>query len=1013
MPLNKQALNINFAQGLDNKTDDYQLSPGKFLALSNTVFDTVGRLTKRNGFGFLPKLPDSTATFLTTYNDNLTTTGTSLQAYSADTGSWVNKGSLVPVSLNTLPLVRSNLNQSQSDTAIAPNGLVCTVFTETGSIYKYVIADSATGQNIVAPTLITPSSGVVSGSPRVFVLGTYFIVVFTAIITATSHLQYIAISSVSPSTVSTPTDIASAYVSSTRLSWDGIVVNSSLFIAYNTTTGGQSVKVTYLSTSLGSPLPATTFAGSIATLMNLTADITNPASPTIWISFYDSAGNDTFTAAIDQNLNVILAPTAVTSVVDVLNLATTAKTTGTVSSVTILAEIDNTVTALGSIKSNFINTTTVSQAGTVGSTTVLIRSVGLASKAIIYNDVTYFLAIQSSQYQPTYFLINGSGRIITKIAYQNGGSYYATGLPSISLIGDELRFPYLIKDLIAAVNKETNPVAGTQTAGIYSQTGINLASVNFKPRQTAAEIGSNLNLSGGFIAGYDGYSLVEQGFFLYPENVQVSTSGTGGVITAQQYYYQALYEWSDNQGNIFRSAPSIPVAVTTSGATSSNTITVPTLRLTYKTANPVKIVIYRWSVAQQNYFQVTSITSPLLNDVTLDSVSFVDTLADSTILGNSLIYTTGGVIENIAPPASDILNLFNNRLWLVDSEDRNLLWYSKQVISATPVEMSDLFTLYVAPTTGVQGSTGPITALASMDDKQIVFKADAAYYINGIGPDNTGANSQYSDPIYITSSVGCTNPQSIALMPNGLMFQSNKGIWLLGRDLSTTYIGAPVETLTQDATVTSVVSVPGTNQIRFALDSGITVVYDYYVDQWATFSNSSLSSVIYNGLHTFINARGEVFQETLGKYLDGTSPVLLSLQTGWMNLAGQQGFERFYQALLLGTYYTPFKLQVQFSYDFQQSSTQSTMVTPDNYTAPWGGEQLWGSGQAWGGPGNPFKARIFPTNQKCETFQVTINEIYDSSFGVQAGAGLTLSGLTLVAGIKKGYRTSSSSRTFG
>ena len=37
-----------------------------------------------------------------------------------------------------------------------------------------------------------------------------------------------------------------------------------------------------------------------------------------------------------------------------------------------------------------------------------------------------------------------------------------------------------------------------------------------------------------------------------------------GPQTAQQYYYQVTYEWQDNQGNQYRSAPSIPVTATTS-----------------------------------------------------------------------------------------------------------------------------------------------------------------------------------------------------------------------------------------------------------------------------------------------------------------------------------------------------------------------------------------------------------------------------------------------------------------
>jgi hypothetical protein len=455
--------------------------------------------------------------------------------------------------------------------------------------------------------------------------------------------------------------------------------------------------------------------------------------------------------------------------------------------------------------------------------------------------------------------------------------------------------------------------------------------------------------------------------------------------------------------------------VTTSGAlsTGSVVINVPTLRLTYKTANPVKIVIYRWSVAQQVYYQVTSISSPTLNNLTVDSIAYTDTLADAIILGNNILYTTGGVIENIAAPSVSTMSLFNNRLWAVSSEDPNLLVYSKQIIESTPVEMSDLLTLYTAPTTGSQGSTGPTKCLAPLDDKLILFKADAAYYINGTGPDNTGTNNQYSDAQFITATVGCSNQQSIVFTPHGLMFQSDKGIWILKRDLSTEYIGAPVEKYNQ-YTVLAALSIPGTNQVRFTMSNGVTLMYDYFVGQWAEFVGiKNVSATIYQNLHTFINSFGQVLQETVGKYLDNANPVLMSFTTGWINLSGLQGYERFYYALLLGQYLTPFKLNAQLAYDYNPSASQATIITPQRYQQPWGGDPLYGNSPVWGGVSSVFEARLFAQIQKCETFQLSITELYDASFNTVPGAGLTLSGMNLVIGSKKAFRTSKASQNFG
>lgn len=1008
MALQKQPIALNFSGGVETKSDPFQTPIGKFSVLQNMVFNKGGMLLKRNGYAALPSLPDDSSLYVTTFKEGLTAIGGSISSYSQSSQAWANKGKLQPVKLDTLSLIRSNTNQIQADSVVASNGLVCTVFTDvtpTGTLYKYVVADSATGQNVVQPTLIPATGGVVTGSPRVFLLGRFFVIVFSNNYAGTYHLQYMAITTFDPTVVTAPVNITAQYTPNSRVAWDGYVANNSLAIAWNGNDGGGAIRLRRLDSGLMLH-PTRVYAGFSATMVSVTADTTGNA-PQYYVSFYNSGSTNGFTLSVDQNLSPIFAPVAITSGAPVLNIISCAQN----SVCSLFFEIDNAYAYDSSIKTNFIRTRTVSNVGVVGALTTIIRSVGLASKAFISNGSIYMLSIYYSAFQPTYFLINSLGEVISKLAYSNGPTYYALGLPNVSVTGSVAQIPYLFKDLLESVNKTQGAVTA---AGIYSQTGINLATYMLGTSNlSTSEIGNNLHLSGGFLWMYDGYVAVEHGFHVWPDNVEVTTSTTGGSLSAQQYFYQAVYEWTDNQGNIHRSAPSIPVSITTTGATSSNTVHIPTLRLTYKTANPVKIAIYRWSTAQQSYYQVTSIASPLLNDPTSNNAFFIDTLPDSAIIGNSLIYTTGGVVENIAAPATGISTLFKSRLWVVDSEDKNLLWFTKQVIETVPAEFSDLFTKYIAPTTSAQGATGDTTALSAMDDKLIIFKRDAIYYLTGTGPDNTGSNDDFSEPVFITSTVGCANPLSIVFSPKGLMFQSDKGIWLLGRDLSTSYVGADVEEF-NDSLVQSAVNVPATNQVRFTLADGMTLMYDYYYAQWATFAGvPAISSTLFQSLHTYINSFGQVFQESLNKFLDGSKPVLIKFTTSWINTAGLQGFMRAYQLYLLGVYYSPHKLNVSIAYDYNSSPTQTSVIQPKNYTAPWGGEQLWGSGSAWGGPGNIEQWRVFLSQQKCESLQITVSETYDASIGAAAGAGFTLSGMNLVVGLKSGWPRVSAGQQVG
>ena len=533
----------------------------------------------------------------------------------------------------------------------------------------------------------------------------------------------------------------------------------------------------------------------------------------IWVSYFNDTTHLGYTLVVNRDLSIIiLPPTQVITGGTILNLASITE----LEELFLLYEVQNNYTYDSTIPSHFIQVQAINVSGALGGTRVFARGVGLASKVFVIQGIEYVLTTYQSPYQNTYFLLDLDSNVVNKFAYTNAGGYLTKGLPSVTVINNVAWISYLIKDLIQAVNKNTNVPAGSQVVGVYAQTGVNLIKYTFaSDLLTSAEIGLNLNINSGLTLGYDGYSLVEQGFFLYPDSVEATWSSTGGNIAPQPdgitninaYFYQVTYEWSDNQGNLFRSAPSIPISVTTTGTnvappppgfngTGSITINIPTLRLSLKNLNnPVKIVIYRWSVGQQVYYQTSSILLPTLNDPTIDSITFIDTNSDAFILGNNILYTTGGVLENIGPPTFDSLFLFDSRLWGIDAEDKNLLWFSKPIIEATPVEMSDLLTFFVSPTIGAQGSTGILRCGAAMDDKLILFKATAINYINGTGPDITGASNGYSPAIFITSTVGCSNQLSIVFQPQGLMFEfaseAGNQIWLLGRDLSTTIYRRP------------------------------------------------------------------------------------------------------------------------------------------------------------------------------------------------------------------------------
>lgn len=1023
----KQPININFQEGLNLKADPYQVSVGNFLSLVNTVFDKVGRLTKRNGFPYLTTLPDATTSYLTTFSDDLQAIGTNILSYSPGEKRWVDKGSIHPVKVSTMPLVRNSIGQNQADVAIAPNGLILTAYTESNGTtitHKYVIADAITGQNIISPTVIA-GADTAFGAPRVYILGNYFLILFTKH-PANYTINYIAIPYNNVSVTPTTGVLVANYTPASTTAFDAIISNSNLMILVYNGAGGSGMHAVTLSSTLALGVTAIIDGAHQGTVISLAVQ---DNLSHIWVTYF--SGTTGYTTIITSSLVTVLPPTLVIPSGTVLNMAS-----WVINGVmTFFYELAHNYSYDSSIPTHFISANTLTAVGVLGTAYVAVRSVGLASKAFAVDDIIYFLAAYHSPFQDTYFLIDGSISTslhptpTAKIAYSNGGGYVINGLPNVVLDGVVAKIPYLRKDLLEAQPQPALQTLSIPAPAVYTQTGINLATFNITTDGLAsAEIGSNLNISGGFLWSYDGFTPVEQNFFLFPDSVEATWSATGGSIVAKPdgatnlnaYYYQVIYAWTDNQGNQFRSTPSIPIAVTTTGSGNQGSITlnIPMMRLTYKITTPINIVIYRWSIENQTYYQVTSTVQPLQNDTSVDSVTYIDTAPDGSVVGNNILYTTGGVVEDLNGPASNILTLFDDRLWLVDAEDPNLLWYSKQVIEGTPVEMSDLFTFFIAPSIGAQGSTGDITALFPMDDKLIIFKKEAIYYINGLGPDNTGANNDYSQPIFSTATVGCVNPRSIVMTPEGLMFQSDKGIWLLSRTLQTTYIGALVEDF-NSTLVTSALAVPGTNQVRFGLETGEVLMYDYFVRQWGEFRGiPSLAATLYQGLHTIVSKYGKVSQETAGTYIDGTSPVLMSFSTSWLKVSGLRGYMRAYWFYLLGTFLSPHKLNVSIAYDYNSSPTQTDLISPNNYAGPYGIDPYYGGDghSGYGVPsreGNIEQKRVFLQRQRCKAFQINIQEVFDPTFGTIAGPGLTLSGLNCIVGVKKAYAPTSQNNQVG
>lgn len=402
----------------------------------------------------------------------------------------------------------------------------------------------------------------------------------------------------------------------------------------------------------------------------------------------------------------------------------------------------------------------------------------------------------------------------------------------------------------------------------------------------------------------------------------------------------------------------------------------PTLKVTDK--KNVSIAVYATENNGTIFYRCSSPTSLIYNDPTVDFItSFSDTTPDLTLIGNEQLYTTSGEVDNIAPPAALFSFTYKSRSILIPSESTNgpSFWFSKQVIPGTPVEYNDAFTQ------NIDARIGSITAGAALDDKMIFFGPTSKFYVVGDGPSSNGQNNDFTQANKIAGNTGCSNFASVIEIKDGLMYQDpTKGIWLLDRSLQEHYIGADVEAF-NGYTVTSAELVEGVTQVRFTLNNGTALVYDYVVGQWSVFLNhSAVDATVFQGLYTFLNASGAVWQESVGTFTDpGTTAILLGLLTGWIQMDDIQGFQRLYQMLFLGSYYSPHSITCTTFLNFQAAAAQTTVA------------QIPSSG--------PPQFRLFMDFQKCEAIQLQLQESQpNGSFG----QGFDLSNLQLLVGQKLG-----------
>jgi hypothetical protein len=1015
MPIQKQPLPIAFAGGIESKIDSKQVPITQLLDLENATFIKQSTLAKRNGYAALGQAIEEGGALIEGAI-GLAKRGTELlifdseraYSYRESSDGWASAGEVASVIVTDQPIARTGTNQTMPDHATNRGVTVAAWEDSRGGVYCSVV-EAESGRILLAETELD-ADGI---SPRCVPCGTVLHIYWAQ--PSTSQL-YVAV--VNPSTpTATPAPlILTSDLNAANPVFDAVPARGlydsidPTVIAWAEASSGYRVGYVHPAGVLGSPVTG------LPSVASWSDTLTGP----IAVTTDHLSGAAIAVAWCDTQPRVRwLSPSALTTSTGTVALSAT---TGTWNRITLevvgaaetgetlawwAAELDDTRDDLNRIECGQVDDT---GAVIVASTDRLLRGHGLVSRAFYDDGHIYAAVCHPVQFFPYVAVVRISADDFGGAAGKTTQTV-ARLLPGISSgLGTR-------KHLASAHDISTRQHALCLTYRIqldsedgdqFGEVGIKLVTLDYDhdASHQGAELGRGLYLAGACPMHYDGRRWAEAGFHCAPDTVDGVTlvaEGAAGAMAAGVYGYKFCYEEIDNQGEWHPGPTSIEHLVTV-GASKKVNVTIPTYRLTTK--RRVRIGVFR-SEANDDaaYYRVTSLDPEetgdngyVLNDSAADTVSFIDNLTDAVLITREPLYTNGGILSNDPTPMKgDVLVGGMSRLFATDPSDPQLIRYSKQLVADdTAVEWPVHLSQRVDP------YGGRIVAIAIMDGAGYVFCETAIYVFGGPGPDADGgftSQNAFTPCALVTSDVGCKAPKSICQTPNGIAFQSQKGIKLLGRDRQVVDIGAPVYAF-NDQTVTRATLLPDRPQVVFLTDNGFTLLWDYERGQWSKFTNhEGIDALILGGVYHYLRNDSRVFEETTGVHVDDNSHIRMRIDTAWIKLTGYlQGWQRILWVYFLGTYKSPHALGIRYRLNYNEGWTARRELDVDsNYDPALYGEGPYGVGSYGGSGGDSTRyQRRLHLNKRCQSIQFRIEDIEETA---QYGASFELSELLLIGGV--------------
>lgn len=591
-------------------------------------------------------------------------------------------------------------------------------------------------------------------------------------------------------------------------------------------------------------------------------------------------------------------------------------------------------------------------------------------KSLIRDSISYYLMYCSLSSSSEYGIIS---RFATDAGFTHfttatfDYSYNESNLNKISKGKDDFYyFPFLKQ------GEAISRFGGFNTS-IPRASTVKLSLGGIEANGNVTKLAQSTHYAGGILTEYNSEDFKNSGFSHPPYITNIYDTAASGSITAGKYLYIAIFKYLDLNGEKHLSAQSNIAELNATNNTIVLTITGSRLALDRNKDGYSFIEIYRTAADSSGpfYFIDSVVQDASLGDV---SLTYTDVNADSSIQGNSFIYTSGDVLENSTIPPMTYIASGLDRIFGISAADQNLIYYSQKRIIENAIRWNLSLSFRVD---GFNKRSGRAIAVENLDDKMIILKNDSVLAISGDGPLQTGEQNTFTSPGIISQQVGCEDRKSVVATPVGIMFKSKKGIYLVDRTLQVSYVGSGVEEYNSEEILDSDVSTKR-NEVYF-ITSNRLMIYNYLQSKWST--NTYLkgkSLCIWNDNLSVLKADGRIYYQDDSVYKDNGADISMKVTTPWYKTTGITGFGRLYEIMILGEYKSDHTLHARIYYDYDETIYDDYTFTVTTTTL--------------------YEFSVKPSKQKCQSFKI---EIWDTPTG-GTGESFELTGISLRVGAKKG-----------